>query len=77
MQEIERVTVVFVRWCLYRAHWSCIPYILSVLKEQRRKYLPKLGSGEMIGCFGLTEPDHGSNPGGWLPISRMPAIMLY
>ena len=28
------------------------------------KYLPKLGSGEFIGCFGLTEPDHGSNPGG-------------
>ncbi|MEM6723117.1 MAG: acyl-CoA dehydrogenase family protein [Bacteroidota bacterium] len=33
-------------------------------EEQKRKYLPKLGSGEFIGCFGLTEPDHGSNPGG-------------
>src|SRR5574343_1094182 len=33
-------------------------------EEQKRKYLPKLASGEMIGCFGLTEPDHGSNPGG-------------
>ncbi|MGI9412815.1 MAG: acyl-CoA dehydrogenase family protein, partial [Hyphomicrobiales bacterium] len=33
-------------------------------EDQRKKYLPKLSSGEMIGCFGLTEPDHGSDPGG-------------
>ncbi|MFT4878725.1 MAG: glutaryl-CoA dehydrogenase [Flavobacteriales bacterium] len=33
-------------------------------EEQRQKYLPKLATGEFIGCFGLTEPDHGSNPGG-------------
>ncbi|MBO6506660.1 MAG: acyl-CoA dehydrogenase [Kordiimonadaceae bacterium] len=33
-------------------------------EEQRQKYLPKLATGEMIGCFGLTEPDHGSDPGG-------------
>ncbi|NNE31583.1 MAG: acyl-CoA dehydrogenase [Winogradskyella sp.] len=33
-------------------------------EEQRKKYLPKLASGEWIGSFGLTEPDHGSNPGG-------------
>ena len=33
-------------------------------EEQRQKYLPKLASGEWIGSFGLTEPDHGSNPGG-------------
>ncbi len=33
-------------------------------ESQKRKYLPKLGSGELIGCFGLTEPDHGSNPSG-------------
>jgi glutaryl-CoA dehydrogenase len=35
-------------------------------EEQRRKYLPKLASGEWLGCFGLTEPDHGSNPSGML-----------
>ena len=33
-------------------------------EEQRQKYLPKLASGEYLGCFGLTEPDHGSNPAG-------------
>ena len=33
-------------------------------EEQRKKYLPKLASGEFVGCFGLTEPDHGSDPGG-------------
>ena len=33
-------------------------------EDQRQKYLPKLASGEWMGCFGLTEPDHGSNPGG-------------
>ena len=32
--------------------------------DQKKKYLPKLASGEMLGCFGLTEPDYGSNPGG-------------
>ncbi|MFT3705800.1 MAG: acyl-CoA dehydrogenase family protein [Agriterribacter sp.] len=35
-------------------------------EEQRNKYLPKLASGEWLGCFGLTEPDHGSNPAGML-----------
>tara|TARA_R110002167_G_scaffold89969_6_gene242674 strand:+ start:289 stop:1503 length:1215 start_codon:yes stop_codon:yes gene_type:complete len=33
-------------------------------EEQRQKFLPKLASGEFVGCFGLTEPDHGSDPGG-------------
>lgn len=35
-------------------------------EEQRNKYLPKLASGEFMGCFGLTEPDYGSNPGGMI-----------
>jgi glutaryl-CoA dehydrogenase len=35
-------------------------------EEQRRKYLPKLASGEWLGCFGLTEPNHGSDPAGML-----------
>ncbi len=35
-------------------------------EEQKNKYLPKMATGELIGCFGLTEPDHGSNPDGML-----------
>ncbi len=39
-------------------------------EEQRSKYLPKLATGEWIGCFGLTEPDHGSDPGGMVTRAR-------
>lgn len=39
-------------------------------EEQKEKYLPKLASGEWIGCFGLTEPDHGSDPGGMVTRAR-------
>jgi glutaryl-CoA dehydrogenase len=42
-------------------------------EEQKNKYLPKLASGELIGCFGLTEPDHGSNPGGMITRARRTA----
>lgn len=39
-------------------------------EEQKQRWLPGLASGELIGCFGLTEPDHGSNPGGMLTRAR-------
>ena len=39
-------------------------------EEQKKRYLPKLASGELIGCFGLTEPDFGSNPGGMQTTAR-------
>jgi len=39
-------------------------------EAQKQKYLPKLASGEWIGCFGLTEPDHGSDPGGMVTRAR-------
>jgi glutaryl-CoA dehydrogenase len=35
-------------------------------EEQKKKYLPKLATGDLMGCFGLTEPDHGSNPNGMI-----------
>ena len=39
-------------------------------EEQKKHYLPKLASGELIGCFGLTEPDYGSNPGGMITTAK-------
>jgi glutaryl-CoA dehydrogenase len=39
-------------------------------EEQRKEWLPKLATGEVIGCFGLTEPDYGSNPGGLITTAR-------
>jgi glutaryl-CoA dehydrogenase len=39
-------------------------------EEQRRRFLPKLATGEMVGCFGLTEPDHGSDPGSMVTRAR-------
>src|SRR5947208_453041 len=38
--------------------------------EQKRRWLPKMASGEVIGCFGLTEPDYGSNPAGMITVAR-------
>src|SRR3712207_6894739 len=42
-------------------------------EEQRRKYLPGLASGELVGCFGLTEPDAGSDPGGMRTVAKKTA----
>jgi len=39
-------------------------------EEQKREWLPKLAAGQAIGCFGLTEPDHGSNPGGMTTVAK-------
>jgi glutaryl-CoA dehydrogenase len=39
-------------------------------EEQRKKYLPGMATGEILGCFGLTEPDYGSNPGGMITTAR-------
>src|SRR2546422_421861 len=44
--------------------WSCIPFTPSAAKSRKKKWLPALQKGEKLGCFGLTEPDFGSNPGG-------------
>jgi glutaryl-CoA dehydrogenase len=42
-------------------------------EPQRQRYLPRLASGEIVGCFGLTEPDHGSDPGGMITRARKTA----
>ncbi|MCC9137229.1 acyl-CoA dehydrogenase family protein [Pontibacter silvestris] len=64
MQEIERGDSGMRSTASVQGSLVMYPIHQYGSEEQRRKYLPKLASGEWLGCFGLTEPDHGSNPGG-------------
>lgn len=64
MQEIERGDSGIRSTASVQGSLVMYPIFTYGSEEQRRKYLPKLASGEMMGCFGLTEPNHGSNPGG-------------
>lgn len=64
MQEIERGDSGIRSTASVQSSLVMYPIFKYGTEEQKKKYLPKLASGVMIGCFGLTEPDHGSNPGG-------------
>ncbi|MBI1315901.1 acyl-CoA dehydrogenase [bacterium] len=64
MQEIERGDSGVRSTCSVQSSLVMYPIYAYGSEDQRKKYLPKLASGEFLGCFGLTEPDHGSNPGG-------------
>lgn len=64
MQEIERGDSGMRSTASVQGSLVMYPIYKFGTEEQRNKYLPKLASGEMLGCFGLTEPDHGSNPSG-------------
>jgi glutaryl-CoA dehydrogenase len=64
MQELERGDSGIRSMASVQGSLVMYPIYKYGNEEQRKKYLPKLGSGEFIGCFGLTEPDHGSNPSG-------------
>lgn len=64
MQELERGDSGLRSTASVQSSLVMYPIFAYGSEEQKKKYLPKLASGEMIGCFGLTEPDHGSNPGG-------------
>lgn len=64
MQEIERGDSGMRSTASVQGSLVMYPIYKFGSEEQRMKYLPKLASGEMLGCFGLTEPDHGSNPSG-------------
>ena len=66
MQELERGDSGIRSMASVQGSLVMYPIYRFGSEEQKRKYLPKLGSGEYIGCFGLTEPDHGSNPSGML-----------
>lgn len=66
MQEIERGDSGIRSTASVQSSLVMYPIYTYGSEEQRKKYLPKLASGEWMGCFGLTEPDHGSNPSGML-----------
>jgi len=66
MQELERCDSGLRSTSSVQSSLVMYPIYKYGNEEQRRKYLPKLATGEFLGCFGLTEPDHGSNPGGML-----------
>jgi glutaryl-CoA dehydrogenase len=64
MQELERGDSGVRSTASVQSSLVMYPIYKYGTEEQRKKYLPKLASGEYLGCFGLTEPDHGSNPSG-------------
>jgi len=64
MQELERCDSGLRSTASVQTSLVMYPIWKYGSEEQKMKYLPKLATGEWIGCFGLTEPDHGSNPGG-------------
>jgi len=64
VREIERVDSGFRSSMSVQSSLVMYPIYAYGSETQRKKYLPKLASGEWVGCFGLTEPDHGSDPGG-------------
>ena len=64
MQELERCDSGVRSTASVQGSLVMFPIYKFGTEEQKMKYLPKLASGEWMGCFGLTEPDHGSNPAG-------------
>ena len=62
-REVERVDSGYRSMMSVQSSLVMLPIYQFGTEAQRRKYLPKLAKGESIGCFGLTEPDHGSDPG--------------
>ncbi|WP_447529665.1 acyl-CoA dehydrogenase [Vreelandella sp. TE19] len=62
-REVERVDSGYRSAMSVQSSLVMYPIEAYGSEEQKQKYLPKLASGEMVGCFGLTEPDHGSDPG--------------
>ncbi len=66
MQELERGDSAVRSTASVQTSLVMYPIFEFGSEEQKKKYLPKLATGEMVGCFGLTEPNHGSDPGGMI-----------
>ncbi len=70
MQELERGDSGVRSFASVQGALVMYPVHAFGSEEQRRHWLPRMASGEVIGCFGLTEPDYGSNPGGMITTAR-------
>lgn len=70
MQELERGDSGVRSFASVQGALVMYPIFAFGSEEQKRHYLPKMASGEVIGCFGLTEPDYGSNPAGMITMAR-------
>ena len=70
MQELERGDSGVRSFCSVQSSLVMYPIYMWGNEDQRRKWLPRLASGDAIGCFGLTEPDHGSDPAGMVTRAR-------
>ncbi|HEV2180375.1 MAG TPA: acyl-CoA dehydrogenase family protein [Gemmatimonadaceae bacterium] len=70
MQELERGDSGVRSFASVQGALVMYPIFAFGSDEQKRVYLPKMASGEIIGCFGLTEPDYGSNPAGMITMAR-------
>jgi glutaryl-CoA dehydrogenase len=66
MQELERGDSGLRSTASVQSSLVMYPIYAYGSEEQKKKYLPKLAAGDLMGCFGLTEPDHGSNPNGMI-----------
>ncbi len=72
-REVERIDSGFRSMMSVQSSLVMYPIHSYGSEQQREKYLPKLASGEHIGCFGLTEPDHGSDPGSMITNAKKTA----
>ena len=70
MQELERGDSGVRSFASVQGALVMYPIYAFGSEDQKRHYLPKMASGEIIGCFGLTEPDYGSNPSGMITMAR-------
>ncbi|MGA0032096.1 MAG: acyl-CoA dehydrogenase [Burkholderiales bacterium] len=70
MRELERVDTAFRSAVGVQGGLAMTPIYAYGSEEQRERFLPQMAAGELLGCFGLTEPDHGSDPGSMLTRAR-------
>ena len=70
MQELERGDSGIRSFASVQGALAMYPIYAFGSEVQKKKYLPKMAAGEVIGCFGLTEPDYGSNPSGMITMAR-------